>query len=174
MDVTTIFGISGAGSTGTLRLTWITDNLAHIIEHAEVDEPRGTWTGLACPDHGLAIGVGVDLEMLKRLSTRGEIADLIWEAPDDIVGDHNEAFLVAMQAYDAENTAQAERHWSDMQTIWSRAWDANYKVLEFMQQAGIERFGPVGPQRWIAASLEHHCGPHGIQRPHVHNLVIWK
>ena len=28
------------------------------------------------------------------------------------------------------------------------------------------------PQRWLAASFEHHCGPHGLPRPHIHNIVV--
>ena len=46
--------IDGAKLTGVLRLTWNTDQLAHVLEHSQTDEPTGTWTGLACPDHGLA------------------------------------------------------------------------------------------------------------------------
>lgn len=172
MDTTTSFGISGAGLTGTLRFTWVTDSMAHVIDHADADEPSGTWTGLACPDHGLAIGTDVDLQVLKHLSAQGQIADLLWDAPDDITRDHNDAFFTAMSGHDAGHTEAAEGHWQTLQAIWSRAWDANYKVLEFMQQAGIERFGLVKPQRWAVASFEHHCGPHGVERPHIHNLVI--
>jgi len=28
------------------------------------------------------------------------------------------------------------------------------------------------PQRWLVASFEHHCGPHGLPRPHIHNIVV--
>ena len=52
--------IDGAKLTGVLRLTWMTDHLAHVLEHSQTDEPTGTWTGLACPDHGLALGTDVD------------------------------------------------------------------------------------------------------------------
>jgi hypothetical protein len=27
-----------------LRLTWVHDNLAHVLEHCEADETSGTWT----------------------------------------------------------------------------------------------------------------------------------
>jgi hypothetical protein len=53
-------GTEGLGLGGTLRLTWVTDHLAHVLEHVEVDEASGTWTGLACPDHDLQIGTDVD------------------------------------------------------------------------------------------------------------------
>ena len=54
--------IDGAKLTGVLRLTWNTDHLAHVLEHSQTDEPTGTWTGLACPDHGLALGTDVDTQ----------------------------------------------------------------------------------------------------------------
>ena len=41
-----------------------------------------------------------------------------------------------------------------------------------MQNAGLTRFFPVKPQRWVVASFEHHCGPHGLSSPHVHNIVF--
>ena len=36
--------IDGAKLTGVLRLTWNTDQLAHVLEHSQTDEPTGTWT----------------------------------------------------------------------------------------------------------------------------------
>jgi hypothetical protein len=33
-------------------------------------------------------------------------------------------------------------------------------------------YSPVKPQRWVVASFEHHCGPHGLPHPHVHNIVV--
>jgi hypothetical protein len=51
-----------------LRLTWVTDHLAHVIEHSQSGETSGTWTGLACPDHGLPIGSDVDNATLLRLA----------------------------------------------------------------------------------------------------------
>ncbi len=120
-------GIEGAGLSGTMRMTWLSDHLAHVLEHCETDEPSGTWTGLACPDHGLALGGDVDNAILRRLAAQGEIADLIWEPPGE---------------------------------------------LKLLQNAGLTRFSPVKPQRWVVASFEHHCGPHGLPQPHTHNLVI--
>jgi hypothetical protein len=57
--------IDGAKLTGVLRLTWMTDQLAHVLHHSETDEPTGTWTG---PGHGLALGADVDTATLQRLS----------------------------------------------------------------------------------------------------------
>jgi hypothetical protein len=169
---TTTIGNTGAGLTGTLRLTWVRDNLAHVIEHADADEPAGTWTGLACPRHGLPVGSDVDISVLRQMCARGEIADLIWEAPEDMAGEHNRRHQAAMQAYQAGDTVLADQEWRKVQDVWSRAWAANCAALELIQAAGISGFSPVKPQRWVTASFEHHCGPYGIQHPHVHNIVI--
>jgi hypothetical protein len=164
--------ITGAGLSGVLRMTWLQDGLAHVLEHCETDEPSGTWTGLAGPDHGLALGSDVDNAALRHLCADGEIADIIWETPADLTAEHRRAFEAAMRAYHAGNPTQAERLWQDVQAIWSRAWAANYASLEFLQHAGLERFAPVKPQRWVIASFEHHSGPHGLPHPHVHNITI--
>ena len=100
----TATSIPGAELSGVLRLTWVRDQLAHVLDHCETDEPSGTWTGLACPDHGLALGADVDTATLQRLSARGEIADLIWEAPADLAAEHGQLFLAAIHAYHAGNS----------------------------------------------------------------------
>jgi hypothetical protein len=171
--VTTItdIGIDGAKLTGVLRLTWNTDHLAHVLEHSRTDEPTGTWTGLACPDHGLALGADVDDPTLSRLTAHGDIADLIWEAPADLTAEHGQLLLAAIQAYQEGNREPGEGLWQRAQTLWSQAWSANYEALKLMQAAGLTRFAPVKPQRWVIASFEHHCGPHGLPNPHIHNIV---
>jgi hypothetical protein len=155
-----------------MRMTWVQDHLAHVLEHCETDEPSGTWTGLAGPDHGLALGTDVDTVVLRRMSAHGQLADLIWEAPDDLTADHAQRLQAALQAHDAANPELAERRWQDVQAVWSHAWAANYAAIELLQNAGLTRFAPVKPQRWVIASFEHHCGPHGSPRPHVHNIVL--
>src|SRR5215510_4799411 len=131
--------IEGAGLRGVMRLTWVEDHLAHVLDHCETDEPCGAWTGLACQDHGLALGGDVDDATLRRLSAHGEIADLIWEPRGELATEHGRLLQAAIQA---------------------------------AQDAGLSRFSPVKPQRWVAASFEHHRGPHGRPHPHVHNIVI--
>jgi len=163
--------ITAPGLSGVLRMTWVHDDLAHVLEHAEVDEPSGTWTGLACPDHGLPLGGDVDNAMLRHLAADGKIADLVWEAPEELVAEHGQAYHAAMQAYHAGHSELAEQHWQKFQRVWSQAWAANYAALELLQNAGITTFAPVKPQRWVIASFEHHCGPHGLPQPHVHNVV---
>ena len=95
----TALAITGMGLTGVLRLTWVHDNLAHVLEHCEADEPSGTWTGLAGPGYGLALGADVDNAVLRQLADGSEIADLIWEAPDELVAEHAQVFQAAMRAY---------------------------------------------------------------------------
>jgi len=156
---------------GVLRITWAADGLAHVLEHCQTDEPTGTWTGLACPGHGLDIGADVDNEELRRLA-HGEIADLIWEAPPEFTTEHGHLCLAAIQAYQAGDHETGERLWGQVQTLWSQAWSANHYALSLMQRSGLTRFLPEKPQRWVIASFEHHCGPHGVAHPHVHNIVI--
>ncbi len=157
---------------GILRMTWVQDRLEHVLEHCETDEPSGTWTGRACPDHRLALGSDVNNATLARMCAQGEIADIIWEAPEDLTAEHRHAFEAAMVAYKAGNSKTAGLMWQELQTIWSRAWSANYAALQLLQDAGLARFAPVKPQRWVIASFEHHCSPHGLLHPHVHNIII--
>ena len=168
----TAIAITGMGLTGTLRLTWVQDNLAHVLDHSHTDETSGTWTGLACPGHGLALGTDVDNAMLQHLAARSGIADLTWEAPDELTAEHAQVFHAAMRAHHAGDSRRAEQLWEHLQAIWSRAWSANYAMLELMQNTGLTRFAPVKPQRWVVASFEHHTSPHGLPSPHVHNIVL--
>jgi hypothetical protein len=78
--------------SGALRLTWVSDQLAHVLEHSRTDETPGTWMGLACPDHGLQIGADVDNTALRRLAV-GDLADLVWEALDDFTAEHTRVGL---------------------------------------------------------------------------------
>jgi hypothetical protein len=36
--------VEGPGLGGAVRLTWVSDHLAHVLEHSRADEPTGTWT----------------------------------------------------------------------------------------------------------------------------------
>ena len=58
-----------------------------------------------------------------------------------------------------------------VRAVWSHAWSANYAALEFLPDTGLSRFSPVKPQRWLTASFEHQTSPHGLPRPHIHNIV---
>ena len=132
--------------------------------------PRGP--GLAGPGYGLALGTDVDNTVLRKMAAGSEIADLTWEAPDQLAADHAQAFRDAMCAHLADDADRAAQLWENLQVIWSHAWSANYAVLEFMQGTGLTRFAPIKPQHWVVGSFEHHTSPHGFPRPHVHNIVI--
>ena len=168
----TAIGITGMGLTGVVRMNWVHDDLAHVLDHARTDETPGTWTGRACPGYGLPLGSDVDDTTLRHLAGQSALADLTWEAPDDIATGHGRVLQAAIAAYQAAEPGLAEELWEQVQAVWSHAWSANYAVLEFLQDTGLSRFSPVKPQRWVAASFEHHCGPHGLPRPHIHNIVI--
>ncbi len=89
-----------------------------------------------------------------------------------MAAEHNHGHQAAIRAYQNEHTQLAEHEWSKVQAVWSRAWAANCAAIELLQRAGLAAFSPIKPQRWIVASFEHHCGPHGVKSPHVHNIVI--
>jgi hypothetical protein len=157
-----------------LRLTWVSDQLAHVLDHTQLGEPSGTWMGLACPDHGLQPGTDVDDAVLRQLAQGdlADLADLIWEAPDDFTAEHASVGLAAIQACQAGELEEGERLWKQTQALWSTASSANYQAMELLQASGLTRFSPVKPQRWVIASFDHHCGPHGLPHPHIHNIVI--
>ena len=164
--------IEGAGLRGVVRLTWVEDHLAHVLDHCGTDEPSGAWTGLACQDHDLPLGGNVHDATLRRLSAHGQVADLIWEPGAGLAAEHGRLLQAAIQAAQDGKPKTAEHLWQQVQAIWSVAWSADYAALTFLQDAGLSMFSPVKPQRWVAASFEHHRGPHGLPHPHVHNIVI--
>src|ERR1700719_74678 len=121
----TAFAITGMDLTGVLQTTWVHDNLAHVLDHSHTDETSGTWTGLACPGHGLPLGADVDSAVLRHLAAQGgEIADLIWEAPGELAAEHAQVFLAAMRAYNAGDPERADPLWENLRAIWSQAWSA--------------------------------------------------
>ena len=149
-----------------MRMSWVRDDLAHVLDHSQADETSGTWTGLACPDHGLALGADADNTLLQRLAADGELADLTSEAPDDLAAEHSQVFQAAIRAHHAADARLANQLWDKVQAIWSHAWSANCAALELLQHTGLTRFSPVKPQHWVIASFERHCSPHGLPAPH--------
>ena len=167
----TAIAITGMGLTGVLRITWVQDNLAHVLNHSRPTKPPAP--GPAWPAPATA-WPWAPTWTTRRCSTgrRGEIADLIWEAPDELAAEHAQVFQAAIRAYHAADPERADELWENVRAIWSQAWSANYAALEFMQGTGLTRFSPVKPQHWEAASFEHHCSPHGLPRPHIHNIAL--
>jgi len=74
------------------------------------------------------------------------MADLTWEAPDDIAAEHGQVFQAAIAAYQAMQPGPAEELWEQVRAIWSHAWSANYAALEFWQDTGLSRFSVVTAQ----------------------------
>ena len=114
----------------------------------------------------------MDDATLRHLAAGSEIADLVWEAPDELTAEHGQMFHAAICAHQAADSQHADELWEKVRAIWSQAWSANYAALEFLQGTGLTRFSPVEPQHWVVASFEHHTSPHGLPRPHIHNIVI--
>jgi len=130
---------------GVMRLTWVTDHLAHVLEHSQSDEPTGTCTGLACPDHGLEIGTDVDNSTLLHLA-HGDLADFIWEAPADFTAEHGQLSLAAIRAYQDGEPEVGQQLWQQAEALWPRI---------FSQQPGDQppanrRPDPVLPRQTAA------------------------
>jgi hypothetical protein len=115
----TSIAITGMGLTGVIRMSWVHDNLAHVLDHSRTDETTGTWTGLACPEHGLAIGADVDETTLRRVAAQSQAADLTWEASPDLASGHAQVFQSAVQAYDEADTERSQQLWKRVEEIWS-------------------------------------------------------
>jgi hypothetical protein len=157
---------------GALRLTWVTDHLAHVLEHCEAGEASGTWAGLTCPRHGLPIGGDAGNATLLRLAGQDQIADLVWKAPEAFTAEHGQFGVAALQAHLSGRLEEGERLWEQVAALWSHAWATNYQVLELLQGSGLTRLSPARPQRWVVASFEHHASAHGHSHPHIHNIAI--
>lgn len=158
-------------TAATMRLTHLRE-LAHVLS-APTAETSGTWTGLACPAHGLTVGSDVDPAVLRRLviAARGAghgCYDFIWTASPDFAAVHGSAFVRALEAYEA---GQGEDT-SAFEALWSVAWAGNWNALEAVQGSGIRSVASRDPHRFLIASYEHHTGPHSLAAPHVHNIVI--
>ena len=165
-------GITGMGLTGVVRMNWVQDDLAHVLEHAHTDETSGTWTGRACPELRPGARQRCGRHDVAAPSRRGRDRRPDLGSP----GRHRRRTRPGVPGRDrrlpGRGARAAEELWEKVRAVWSHAWSANYAALEFLQDTGLSRFSPVKPQRWLAASFEHHCGPHGLPRPHIHNIVV--
>jgi len=75
----------------------------------------------------------VDLATVRHVSARSQLADLIWEAPVGLTGEHSQLLLAAIQADCAGRAEAAGQLWDKARAVWSRAWTANLAALELMQ-----------------------------------------
>jgi hypothetical protein len=110
----------------------------------------------------------VDNTMLHDLAARSEIAGLT----DKLTAEHSKVFQAAIRAHHATDAERAEELWDKVRAIWSQAWSANHAMLELLQGTGLTRFSPVKPHQWVIASFDHHTSPHGLPKPHIHNIVL--
>ena len=154
------------GLTGVLRMTWVHDNLAHVLDHSHTDETPGTWTGLACPGHGLAARRRRGQRDAAATWPPGARSPTSSGKPPTSSPPTTPRYSRPPCALITPVTPSAPSQlWENLQAIWSQAWSANYAVLEFMQGTGLTRFAPVKPQHWVVASFEHHTSPHGLPAP---------
>jgi hypothetical protein len=89
------------------------------------------------------------------------IADLTWEAPDELTVRHAQAFQAAMRAYHVGDSERADQQWENFQAIWSQAWSANCVMLELCRawaRPGSRRSSPALGGRLVRA-------PHQPLRP---------
>ena len=165
-------GITGMGVTGVVRMTWVQDDLAHVLEHCEADEPSGTWTGLACSGYGLALGGDADNAVLRRLADGSEIADLTWEAPDELAAEHAQVFQ------DAIARLQCRRIRARREALGGSRGRLVASLVGELRGTGVH--AECGPEPVFARQAPAMDGrllraPHQPPRPrhpHVHNIVI--
>ncbi len=168
----TVTGIPAAGPGGVLRLTWVRDRLAGVLEHCGTDDIRHldrpglrrSWPGRGRRRRHRDRAAVVCPRPARRPDPR---------SPAGLTAEHGQLFRAAIQAYHAGQAEAAGQLRDKARAVWARTWAANLAALGLMQVAGLTRFSPVKPQRWGAASFEHHGGPHGLLSPHITTLSFW-
>ena len=157
----TAFAITGMGLTGVLRITWVHDNLAHVLHHSHTHETPGTWTGLACPGHGLALGTDVDNETLQHLAVGNEIADLTWEAPDELAAEHARAFngRHARSPDTGECRARRPALGGPPGRLVDTPGQRTTRCSSSCRAPVCPGSRRSSPSSWVVASFEHHTSP---------------
>ena len=107
----------------------------------------------------------------RRLA-QGDLADLVWEAPDDFTAEHASSASPRSEPTKPVSSKKASDSGSKRRPCGPAPGQPTTRPSELLQAAGLTRFSPVKPQRWVIASFEHHCGPHGLPHPHIHNIVM--
>jgi hypothetical protein len=154
---------------GTLQINTRAD-IRHILQHASVDEPSGTWTGGACQQHGRALGADVDLADLGEMHRQSAgLIDVTW-SPEPAAAD---TYLRLIREWHADGDRQPHQHpfdwWAGrVETMWSYIWSANYRsITEIIERPARSR----GAAGFLIASFEHNSSAHGLEQPHIHNLM---
>ena len=157
---------------GTIQVNAPAD-ISHILQHASIDEPSGTWTGSACPQHGRPLGTDVDLADLGAMHRQSAgLADMTWY-PEPAAAD---TYLRLLRDWAADGARQPHLHPFDwwvgrVDVMWSYIWAANYRFITEIIEQPSESRGGAG---LLIASFEHNSSAHGRERPHIHNLVPLK
>jgi hypothetical protein len=144
-------------------------DISHILKHAGIDEPTGTWTGGACPRLGRPPGTDVNLADLGEMHRQsGGLSDFTWQ-PEPAAAD---IWLRLIRDWQEDGTRDPHDHpydwWAErVKAAWSRIWVANCRFVTEILEGPSRESGGDG---LAVASFEHNSSPHGLQRPHVHNL----
>jgi hypothetical protein len=145
-------------------------DVSHILHHAGADEPSGTWTGGACARHGRPPGSDVALADLGEMHRQSDgLADMTWY-PEPVA---SEVYLRLLREWREDGERQPHRHpfdwWAERAAaVWSYMWAANCRCVTEIIEKPVRDRGGAG---LLIASFEHNSSAHGLERPHVHNLM---
>ena len=148
-------------------------DISHITAHTSIDEPSGTWTGGACPRHRRPLGSDVALADLGEMHRQSAgLTDMTWY-PEPAAA---EAYQMLLRQWREDGAREPHQHpfdwWANRVTVmWSYIWAANCRfVAEIMEQPTRSK----GGAGLLVASFEHNSSAHGLERPHIHNLMPLK
>lgn len=164
--------LATCGWPGAIQVNTRAD-VRHILQHVGVDEPSGTWTGGGCPQHGRSLGTDVDLADLGEMHRQSAgLSDMTW-LPESAAAD---TYLRLIREWHADGANQPHHHsfdwWAErVKTMWSYIWSANCRfITEIIEQPARSR----GSAGLLIASFEHNSSTHGLEQPHIHNLMPLK
>ena len=164
--------IEGAGLRGIMRLTWLRITWRTSWTTARPTSPPARGPGWPAKNHGLALGGDVDNATLRRLSTHGEIVDLIWEPRGELVAEHGQLLQAAIQA-GQDGKPKTGRNCGSRSRRSGR-WPGQLTMrrsnsCRTRASAGSRRSSPSAG--WSPPSSTT-VAQHGLPHPHVHNIVI--
>jgi hypothetical protein len=135
--------LAGIAWPGEIHVNTAAD-ISHILEHTDVDEPSGTWTGGACARHGRPPGSDVTLADLGEMHRQSSgLTDMTWY-PEPAAAD---VYLRLLREWREDGTRRPHQHpfdwWSErVSAMWSYIWAANCRfVTEIIEQPARNRGG---------------------------------
>ena len=145
-------------------------DVPHILHHTGIDEPTGTWTGGGCPQHGRDVGTDASLYDLGEMHRQSAgLCDMTW-FPEPAAAI---AYQWLIRDWHADGGRQPHQHpfewWQErVKVAWSYIWAANYRyITEIIEQPARSK----GGTGLLIASFEHNSSDHGLEQPHIHNLM---